>query len=858
MNSQSDKRWQWLLVVTGLSIFALFGIGAVQKADQKRAPKKAKAARQEPPPALATLAHKWSLTDDNLQLDFPALCLATDGTPWIAYIEHDSKADILRLARLTERGLEIVSGVSEPGVIHQPAVACDGAGGIWTFWGQVNERNIVSLRARRFANGKLDPAQILAESAGSDTFADAGMDHAGRVWVAWQSLRRGQGDIFARHFDPKSRQWSREFAVSTPQGGNWEPRLAFDRRDGAWVVFDSSRGGEFNLYLARVGLDGRTTEQRLTDSPEYEARASIAASGDGSGLWIAAERGRLRWGMELRGHDPNDGLNARKRILFGYYDIKAGKFTELGLPEDGKPAPRVAQAVNLPTLGIDAAGNPWMAYRFYTQNRWHMAVMQYDVKAKTWTRPAELPDSSLGQDRHATFVRDGGGKMLLCWPSDRRENKFCGTAGVFLAELEPLFPVYNETALTIAKLEEPAPYVNAPSADRPRTEHHQWSVAGRKFGLYWGDLHRHTDFSNCRTGQDGCINEHFRYAYDMAALDFMGTSDHTDVGKPYHPYEWWQTQRMVDVFYAPGRFTSLYAYEREQPYPWGHRNVVFAQRGGPLVYINRQLYLNSPWQSLYPAKPGATPLTPMELWDILAQYRQPVALISHTGATGMGTDWDKYDRIDYAFENTVEIFQGARVSYEALGAPQPTVGLLEGEPYTPSAKAGKDFFKPPAPIEDFGEKFNHGVYQRALLKGHKLGVFASSDHISSHTSFGGVYAENFTRQGLIDAFKARRTIAATDKIFVEFSCNGQPLGSIFETKDKPALKFAVNGTAPVKRLTIVRNEENYQVFEPAAREFQSTFTDPSPVAGENRYYLRIEQTDGNMAWSSPVWVTVKK
>jgi len=46
----------------------------------------------------------------------------------------------------------------------------------------------------------------------------------------------------------------------------------------------------------------------------------------------------------------------------------------------------------------------------------------------------------------------------------------------------------------------------------------------------------------------------------MAALDFMGTSDHTDIAKKYDPYEWWQTQRMVDVFFAPGKFNSLYAY----------------------------------------------------------------------------------------------------------------------------------------------------------------------------------------------------------------------------------------------------------------------------------------------------------
>jgi len=164
---------------------------------------------------------------------------------------------------------------------------------------------------------------------------------------------------------------------------------------------------------------------------------------------------------------------------------------------------------------------------------------------------------------------------------------------------------------------------------------------------------------------------------------------------------------------------------------------------------------------------------------------------------------------------------------------------------------------PPAAIPDFGEQRNNGLYQHALAQGHKLGVFASSDHISQHTSFGGVYVEEFSRTGIIDAFKARRSIAATDKIFVEFGCDGHPMGAIFEATGKPALSYAVNGTAPVKRITIVRNETNYHIGEPNLRETQGAFTDDAPLVGENRYYLRIEQADGNMAWSSPVWVTVK-
>jgi len=842
-----------LAIAACLALVAIIGIAAEKKAAKKKA-----AAKNAPAAALPSpVAKRWELADEKAHRDFPAMALDASGTPWIAFIEHDGKADVLKLARKSASGIETVATVSEPGVVHQPALAIAGDGAVWCFWGQVDARDVVTLRARRFANGKLDAETTLAKSDASDTFADAGTDHAGRVWVVWQSLRRGQGDIFARWLDPKSGKWSKEIAVSKPDGGNWEPRIAFDGKDGAWVVFDSSRGGEFNLYLARVGLDGRVKEQQLTSSSEYEARASIAAAKDGKGLWIAAERGRRQWGKDLRGHVGETGLNGQKRIVLGYFDIAAGKFTEVAVPMEGKLAPRTALEVNLPVLATDAAGNPWLAWRYYFQNRWLIAVTRYDAAAKAWSQPLEVPDSAFGQDRHCVLAR-GGDAMWLCWPSDQRETKLVLQAKVFLAQLDAKWTPVQQPAVKVATLPEPEPYLVPATPDRPRDQHHTWRIGGKKYTLVYGDLHRHTDFSNCRTGQDGCVLEHFRYAYDMAALDFLGTSDHTDIVKKYDPYEWWQTQRLVDVFYAPGRFNSLYAYEREQKYPWGHRNVVFAQRGGPIVYINRKLYEASQWNTLYPVHPGAEQITPMELWDVLGKYGKPVALISHTGATGMGTDWDKYERIDGAFENTVEIFQGARVSYEGLGAPQPTVGLRASQKYTADTASKAVIPAPPEAINDFGEERNHGVYQHALARGHKLGVFASSDHISTHTSFGGVYVEENSREGIIEGFKARRSIAATDKIFVEFSCNGKPMGSVFEAGGKLELKFTVDGTASLKRVTLVRNETNYKVFEPGQRDFTASFTDPAPLAGENRYYLRVEQADGNMAWSSPVWVTVKR
>jgi hypothetical protein len=748
-------------------------------------------------------------------------------------------------------------------------VAIDGTGGVWSFWGQINAKNVVTLRARRFGDGNAGPEIELASSPDAgNSFVDAATDGSGRLWVTWQEIRPAASRIWVRHLDRGAKDWSAPVCVSTAsEGGNWEPRLACSDREGAWVAYDSSAAGNFDLRLARVTPDGKVRDRALTTGPEYEARCSIASDGDG-GLWIAAERGRRQWGLDSRGHENEMGMNAAKRLLLGRYEIAKDEFTEVPVPERGRPTPSPdptpGLAVNLPCVAAPY-GEVWVAYRYFSNLFWRTALIRYLPESKAWSQPVALPDSTMGQDRHNELTLAPDGQLWICWPSDHRQTKVPGTSAVYAAAIDTTVPLVaepeEEIEREVTRLPEPAPYLAAAVTPRAGGDHHTWTIGGKTYRLCWGDLHRHTDISNCRTGFDGCIVEAYRYAYDMAKLDFLGTSDHTDVGKAYDPYEWWHTQRQVDVFYAPGQFTSMYAYEREQPFPWGHRNIVFAERGGPLIYIKRQLYRLSPWQARWPVEPGVGEILPAEVWDLLHRYGKPCAIISHTGATGMGTDWTRYEAFDQTNENLVEIFQGARVSYEGLGAPQPTVGLRAGEPYTPSNRSNDPRFAPPGAIDDFQAvenappTANNGVYQKALSTGKRLGVFASSDHISTHTSFGGVYVEEFSREGIIAGFNARRTCAATDKIFVEFSCGDHLRGEEIRLSGKPELTMHIEGTAPLQRITIVRNEEDYHVETPGgeSREFSLVWTDPAPLAGENRYYLRVEQAGGNMAWSSPLW-----
>lgn len=836
------------------------------------------------------------LRPDGRQSDFPSLCVDAKGQPWIAYVEWDGKQDTLHLAQQSGDALTSVLTIGEPGIIHQPALATDGNGALHVVWSQVNDQNIMDLHAATVRDGKAEIMKLASSPNGGNVFAKAATDHAGKVWVVWQGMRGGLGDVFCRVFDPARKEWSAEIQVTKDAGGDWEPCVAFAGSD-AWVLFDSSRGNEFNIYATKISADLQVGEtKKLIATDRYEGRVSAIGAKDDKGIWLACERGNQQWGLDMRAHGHPQGLNGRKDTVVAYLDLKSGKLDELTSPDalfaelpgpqpakpaaprgnnpkakakaaakaktaepkkkGNQPAPNVVAAVNLPHLMLDAAGRPWLTVRYFKAYCWRIALTRYDAATKQWTKPFAIPGSVYSQDRQTTHALAQDGSLWIAWPSDLRSSKLQLNAGIHLAKVatDLDLPLVSAPA---AKPREPFPeYINPVTPERARDDRHTWTHDGVTYKLYWGDYHRHTDVSNCITANDGCVQEQFRYALDMGKLDTLGTSDHTDIAKIYTPYEWWLNQKLVDVFYSPGFFTSMYAYEREQKWPFGHRNMVFAQRGGPIVYIQRKNYLDSPWQKIFPVKTEGTPeLHPTELWDVLTRYGKPVTAISHTGATGMGTDWDQIPPIDHRVENVIEIFQGARVSYEGLNAPQPTVGLRVGEEYNhASTVIGKPVVG--EPIRSFTEK-NNGVYQHALELGHKLGVWANSDHISTHTSYGGVYVKDFTREGIIEGLNARRTIAATDKIFVEFSCNDKLLGTEIAVSGKPVLKFKVDGTAALKRITLVRNEKNHQQWEPNAKTFEQTFTDDAPVAGENRYYLRVEQTDGNMAWSSPVWAQVK-
>lgn len=168
--------------------------------------------------------------------------------------------------------------------------------------------------------------------------------------------------------------------------------------------------------------------------------------------------------------------------------------------------------------------------------------------------------------------------------------------------------------------------------------------------------------------------------------------------------------------------------------------------------------------------------------------------------------------------------------------------------------------------------------QKALGRGCKLGFTGGTDtHISRPASNmpefrrgirypkGGltaIWAKELSRKSIFEALRTRSCYATTgERIIIKFSINDYPMGSTMEKSclnGCPAvtIETLVAGTERLEKVEIIKNNKIIHLKSTNDKFIEFKYVDkPNFKGGEVFYYLRVTQTDGNMAWSSPIWVT---
>jgi len=124
------------------------------------------------------------------------------------------------------------------------------------------------------------------------------------------------------------------------------------------------------------------------------------------------------------------------------------------------------------------------------------------------------------------------------------------------------------------------------------------------------------------------------------------------------------------------------------------------------------------------------------------------------------------------------------------------------------------------------------------------------------------YAKELTREGIWDALYNRRTYATTGaRIILDFRVNGHIMGeeSLVESSNTSREIFArVIGTGFILRVDVVKNNMDVYTHMGSGSVESFHWYDREPLSGFTYYYLRVTQSDGEMAWSSPVWLQVKE
>ena len=344
--------------------------------------------------------------------------------------------------------------------------------------------------------------------------------------------------------------------------------------------------------------------------------------------------------------------------------------------------------------------------------------------------------------------------------------------------------------------------------------------ASAQYTLYYGNFHAHCNLSDDATGGlSGSPATAYQYARDVANIDVLALTDHTHYmsGSEYS-----QLQSAANTWTTNGTFVAIAAQEHGSlstsvSGAFGHMNVWESA-----TLIDQGLYrYNLPGTySWIAANVDDTIGAPL-----VAGFNHPYS------GSGQGI-WDQFKHFEYDATGDIgvefiEVLNGKRTaSYES-------------------------------------------EYFEALNKGWRIGALGNQDNHDG--SWGdqpnnvgripltGIWAVALTKADILGALAARRTFAMevdppTDRIQLQFEADGHWMGSEYSTAaDSVHIEVIASSSTNIASLQLFRDGTFVKSVGGSGTSANwITFDTPGP--GDFWYVVKVNQADGDHAWSSPIWV----
>jgi len=308
-------------------------------------------------------------------------------------------------------------------------------------------------------------------------------------------------------------------------------------------------------------------------------------------------------------------------------------------------------------------------------------------------------------------------------------------------------------------------------------------VRQKEYQLFWGESHHNTyQFEEQVPSLDEACREAAKH------LDFYAMAYYTSCADAFRPgghavelegkqalilekwkdkarlkREWAEVEEASRRHNQLGAFVTFPGYEWQGDGSWGDHNVYYRQEGLPVFRVQ----------------------TIKELYDCLSGH-EAIAIPHHTGyyVGRRAPDWSFCDDQISPFMEVFSIHGCSEIDEE-------WVGLRQNSHLGPGTAGG--------------------TYQDALDRGLHLGAVCSTDNWGNVPGYYGqglmaCMAHELTRDSLWEAFLARRVYGVTgDRIQLEFTVNGAPMGSIIEASHRQKVQVKVRGSDALDRIEILRN-----------------------------------------------------
>ena len=255
--------------------------------------------------------------------------------------------------------------------------------------------------------------------------------------------------------------------------------------------------------------------------------------------------------------------------------------------------------------------------------------------------------------------------------------------------------------------------------------------------------------------------------------------------------EWDEFQEVTAVWNRPGEFVAFPGYEWQGNGRWGDHNVIYRVEGMPIYAVD----------------------TLPELYDCLRGL-DAIAIPHHTGYY-VGQRSPRWSACDDGISPFAELYS----IHGCSETDEEWIGLRHNS--------------------HMGPGVGGGTYQEALDRGLRLGAICSTDNWTNMPGHWGqglmaCLAQDLSRESLWEAFQARRVYGvAGDRIQLEFTCNGAPMGAICQHAPKREIHVAVRGSDALDRVEVLRNGHVM-----ATHCHQGTRDVPSGI--KTRFKFRIE------------------